>query len=121
MATAKTVTVLDNNVTLTAGAANHDSSVWDLADGYGGELHIKNTNGATGPTVAMQAQVWASPDNSNWYKFGGALIATLGNGVITSWSFPIPVGVKYLYVVSGSNTGQDTVVRVEGAEIVSIA
>jgi len=121
MATTKTVTVLDNNVTLTASAADHTSSVWTIDDGYGGELHIKITNGATGPTVAAQAQVWASPDNSNWYKFGGALIATLGNGVITSWCIPIPIGVKYAEVISGSNTVQDVVLRVEGAEVVSIA
>jgi hypothetical protein len=121
MATTKTVTVLDNNVTLTAAAGNHTSSTWDLADGYGGELHIKNTNGATGPTVAAQAQVWVSPDNSNFYKFGGVLIATLGNNVVTSWSFPIPAGVKYCYVISGSNTGQNTTLRVEGSEVTAIA
>lgn len=121
MASTKVVTVLDNNVTLTAAAGDHTSDVWTIDDGYGGELHIKVTNGATGPTVAAQAQVWVSPDNSNWYKFGGALIATLGNNVVTSWSFPIPIGVKYLKVISGSNTGQNVVVRVEGSEVTAIA
>jgi len=121
MATTKTGTVLDNNVTLTAGAGDHTSSVWDLADGYGGELHIKVTNGATGPTLAAQAQIWVSPDNSNFYKLGGALIASLGNAVVTSWSVLVPIGVKYLKVISGSNTGQDVTLRVEGAEVVAIS
>ena len=121
MASTKVVTVLDNNVTLTAAAGDHTSGVWTLDDGYGAELYIKVTNGATGPTVAAQAQIWASPDNSNYYKFGGALIATLGNNVITSWSIPIPIGVEYLKVISGSNTGQNVVIRVEGSEVTAIS
>jgi len=121
LAATKIVTVLDNNVTLTAGAGDHTSSVWTVDDGYGGELYIKITNGATGPTIAAVAQVWASPDNSNWYKFGGALGSTLGNGIITSWSIPIPIGVEYLKVISGSNTGQDVVIRVEGSEVTAIS
>lgn len=68
MAATKVVTVLDNNTTLTAGGADHDSDVWTLDDGYGALLDIKITNGATGPTVAAQAQIYVSPDNSNWYK-----------------------------------------------------
>lgn len=121
MASTKAVTVLDNNVTLTASAADHTSGVWTVDDGYGGQLHIKITNGATGPTVAAQAQIWVSPDNSNWYKFGGALIAQLGNAVVTSWSISIPTGVEYVEVISGSNTGQDVVIRVEGSEVTALA
>lgn len=121
MASTKTVTVLDNNVTLTAGGADHDSNVWDLADGYGGTLHIKITNGATGPTIAAQALVQVSPDNSNFYRFGGALIATLGNNVVTSWSIAIPPGIKYAKVTSGSNTGQNCTIRVEGSELAAIS
>jgi hypothetical protein len=121
MASTKVVTVLDNNVTLTAGGANHDSNVWDLSTGYGGELHIKHTNGATGPTIASQSQIQGSPDNSNWYNFGGALIATLGNNVVSSWNVQIPIGVKYLKVTSGSNTGQNVTLRVEGAQVTAIS
>ena len=121
MATTKVVTVLDNNVTLTASAGDHTSTVADLADGYGATLSIKITNGATGPTVAARAQIWTSPDNSNFYKFGGALIATLGNAVITSWGgIPIPIGVKYLEVISGSNTGQNVTIRVEISEVTAV-
>jgi hypothetical protein len=120
MASTKVITVLDDNVTLTAGAGDHTSGVWTIDDGYGGELYIKITNGATGPTVAAQAQIWASPDNSNYYKIGGALISTLGNSIVTSWSIPIPIGIEYIKVVSGSNTGQNVTIRVEGSEVTAI-
>ncbi len=121
MTTTKVVNVLDDNVTLVASAGNHDSSVGDLQDGYGGLLHIKITNGATGPTVAAQAQVQTSPDNSNWYNFGGAMQSTLGNAVVTSWAVPIPIGVKYLKVVSGSNTGQNVTIRCSITEVTEVA
>lgn len=121
MSTTKVVTVLDNDVTLTAGEADHDSSAADLQDGYGALLQIKVTNGATGPTLAAQAQIQTSPDNTNWYKFGGALIATLGNGIITSWGIPIPIGVKYLKVTSGSNTGQNVTIRVSVTEVTEVS
>ena len=120
MASTKVVTVLDDNVTLTAAAGDHTSGVWTIDDGYGGELYIKITNGATGPTIAAQAQIWASPDNSNYYKIGGALISTLGNAIVTSWSIPIPIGIEYIKIISGSNTGQDVVIRVEGSEVTAI-
>jgi len=120
LASTKVVTVLDDNVTLTAAAGDHTSGVWTIDDGYGGELYIKITNGATGPTIAAQAQIWASPDNSNYYKIGGALISTLGNAIVTSWSIPIPIGIEYIKIISGSNTGQDVVIRVEGSEVTAI-
>jgi hypothetical protein len=120
MASTKVVTVLDDGVTLTASAGDHTSGVWTIDDGYGGELYIKITNGATGPTVAAQAQIWASPDNSNYYKIGGILISTLGNAIVTSWSIPIPIGIEYVKIISGSNTGQNVVIRVEGSEVTAI-
>jgi len=121
MVTTKVVSVLDNNVTLTAAAANHTSGNWDLQDGYGGKLGLKVTNGATGPTLAAQCQIQVSGDNTNWYNLGGALISTLGNNVVTSWVVMVPIGAKYLQVISGSNTGQDVVLRVAGVEISEIS
>jgi len=121
MATTKAVTVLDNNTTLTAGAADHASSIWTLDDGYGAELYVKFTNGSTGPTVAAEAQVWASPDNSNWYEFGGVIQGTTTNSDVVSWSMQIPIGVEYIKVVSGSNTDQNVTIRVEGSEVTAIS
>ena len=121
MASTKVVSVLDNDVTLTAGAGDHTSSIWTIDDGYGGELYIKITNGGTGPTIAAEVQVEVSPDNSNWYKLPGPLISSLGNGIVSSWPVPINAATKYVKTVSGSNTGQDVVIRVEGSEITALS
>jgi hypothetical protein len=121
MATTKVVTVLADNVTLTAGAADYTSSVLDLQDGYQAGLGIKITNGTTGPTVAAIAQVWWSADNSNWYKQGGAYGSALGNNVVSSWPAPLPVYAKYAKVTAGSNTGQNVTLRVEGIELSEVS
>lgn len=121
MPATKAIDVLDNDVTLTAGAGDHTSTATsNLTTAYGATLHVKITNGATGPTVAAQSQVWAGPDNSHFYKLGGPLIATLGNSVITSWSIPIPIGVQYVNTISGSNTTQNVTIRVEVSKVTGI-
>jgi len=108
----RAVTVLDDNVTLTAGAGNHTSGLWTkVGTNTDAMLNIKITNGATGPTVAAQAQVQTSPDNSNWFNRGGALVAALGNAVVSSWSIAIGANDNYIQVVSGSNTVQNVVIR----------
>jgi len=121
MAATKVTTVLDNSITLTAGSGNHTSSVWDVHTGYGGTLNIKITNGATGPTVAAQSQVQVSEDNSNWYNLGGALVASVTNSAVTSWTINIPIGVQYVQVISGSNTGQNVTLRVEGSLVTALS
>ena len=103
MATNKPVTVLDNNVTLTAGAGDHTSSIWTITDGYNAAINVKVTNGATGPTIAATWQIWTSPDNSNWYLFGGEVGTALGNNAISSiGSIDLRIGTKYAKVVSGT-------------------
>lgn len=123
MSSMKGVNVLDNNVTLIAGAGvtGNTSTVWQLLTGYGGNLYLKNTNGATGPILAAQSQVWGSPDGTNWYKIGGAILWALGNAVVSSLIIPIPIGLKYVEVISGGNTGQDTMFRAEGVEVTAIS
>lgn len=113
--------VLADNVTLTAGAADYTSSVLDLQDGYFAGLGIKITNGATGPTVAAAAQVWWSFDNSNWYKLGGAYGAQTTNNGVYSWPVPLPSWAKYVKVTAGSNTGQNVTLRVEGLEVSEVS
>lgn len=120
MATTKVVTVLMNDVSVSA-AGTATSTTLDLQDGYGAALAIKITNGATGPTETANAQVWASPDNTVFYKFGGAMQAQLGNNVVTSWTVPIPMTIKYLYVIVTGNTGQAVVARVSGTEVTEVA
>jgi hypothetical protein len=120
MASTKVVTVLHNNVTLTAGAGNTTSSSVNLDDGYGAQLHVKLTNGATAPTVPAQTQVQVSPDDSNWYDFGGPLKGGTANSGVYSWSLDIPMGVEYVRCVSGSNTGQNVTARAELSEVTAV-
>ncbi|MCK5611826.1 hypothetical protein KAR91_58695 [Candidatus Pacearchaeota archaeon] len=121
MASTKVVTVLDNDVTLTAGAGDHTSDTWTVNDGYGGELYIKITNGGTGPTIAAQVLVQTSPDNSNWYNLTGPIESLLGNSIVSMWTIPIAAAAQHIKVISGSNTGQDVVIRVEGSEITALS
>jgi hypothetical protein len=108
------VVVLDDNVTLTAGAGDHTSSVWTKTDtNTDAMLLIKLTNGATGPTVAAQSQVQVSADNSNYFNYGGPISPGTANNATVSQSVPLSANVNYAKVVSGSNTVQNVTVRVE--------
>lgn len=121
MATTKTTTIVWDNVVLTAGAGDTTGAAVDLTDGYGAVVDVKLTNGATGPTVAAQVQIETSPDNSNWYEFGGALVGSTANNGVAPWgSIEIPIGTKYLRPIAGSNTGQDVTVRVEVTEVEAV-
>ena len=110
--------VMDDNVTLTAGAANHESTVWQLSrDDYVTSsklVFVKLTNGATAPTAAAQAQVMGSRDGTNYYNYGGPLVGNTDNNGSESQIITVPGGVEYIKVVSGGNTGQEVTVRWEG-------
>jgi hypothetical protein len=120
MASSKTVTVVRNNVTMTAGAGDSTSSSTDLTDGYGATALVKLTNGGTGPTVAAQVQIQVSGDDSNYYDYGGPLVGNTDNSGVESWAIDIPASVEYVQFVSGSNTGQDVTLRVEVNELSKI-
>ena len=120
MASTKIVTAIWNAQTLTAGAGDTTSTAVVLDDGYGAQLHVKLTNGATGPTVAAQVQIQVSADNSEWYKFGPALKGLTSNSGIESWSIEVPIGVEYLRLVGGSNTGQNVTVEADISEVTAL-
>ena len=122
MAATKTLTVIHNNVTLTASAADTTSSAVNLTDGYGAVIDVKLTNGGTGPTVPAQTQIEVSEDGSNWYEFGGPLIGSTGNSAVVSYGgVEIPPSIQYVRTVSGSNTGQDVTLRVECSELSALS
>lgn len=111
MAFAKTRTSIFDGQVLTAGAAATTSSVIDMSTYRAAALNVKLTNGATGPTVAAQVQIEVSADNSTWYKFGGPIAGQTGNNAVHSLGgIEIPVAVKYLRLVAGSNTGQNVTI-----------
>jgi hypothetical protein len=121
MASTKTARVLESGLTLTAGAGDDTGAALDLTDSYGGELHLKITNGGTGPTVAGQIQIQTSADNSEWYDYAGPMVATTGNSEITSWNVDIPMGVMYLRTVQGSNTGQNVTCDIDFGEVEAVS
>ena len=112
MAESKTRTAILAGVTMTAGSGNVSTVGPDLTSGCGASLSIKITNGSTGPTVAAQAQVQVA-NNYNagsptlWVNYGGPLVATLGNNVVTSWTVELYEGWAAVQIVSGSNTVQN--------------
>ena len=121
MASTKTFTAIWNSQTLTAGAGDTTSSAQTIDDGYGAALHIKLTNGGTGPTVAAQVQIEVSGDNSEWYEFGGPLVGSTANSAVVSWGgIEIPIGVEYLRLVAGSNTGQNVTVDADISEVTAV-
>lgn len=120
MATTKAVTVLHNDESVAAGGADETSAAWDLSDGYGGMIYVEIANGATGPTVAGQCQLRASPDDSTYYDWGGPMVGNTDNDGVETWSIEVPPGIEYIKAVIGSNTGQAVTFRVEGSEITAV-
>lgn len=121
MASTKAVIAIWSGQTLTAGAGDTTSSVVTLDDGYGAALHVKLTNGATGPTVAAQVQIQVSADNSEWYNFGPVLKGVTSNNGVAQWGgIEIPMGVEYLRLVAGSNTAQNVTVDADISEVTAL-
>lgn len=102
---AKTATEIWNAVAQAAGGTTTGDSQ-DLSDAEAAELHLRITNGATGPTLPAQVQIETSPDGSDWYDYGGPLKGKTANAGISEWTVPIDRGVKYARVVGSGNTGQ---------------
>lgn len=120
MATTKANTSIWAANTLTASAADETSASVNLVDGYGGQLHIVITNGATGPTVAAQVKVQISPDDSAWYDYAGPFEAQSANNGVYYFAPEVGVGVMYVRLVAGSNTGQDVTITASVAEVTAV-
>ena len=120
MAATKAVTAMENGLTLTAGAGDDTGTAVTLDDGYGAQISLKLTNGATGPTIAAQIQIQASQDNSEWYKFGLPLVGNTDNNGVESWSLAVPIGVEYIRTVQGSNTGQNVTCDIDLSEVTAV-
>lgn len=122
MAATKAVTAIFSGEAFVAGESHAASNVVTLDDGYGAALHVKITNGATGPTVPLSLQIQVSADNSEFYDFGGPLQGlTANNGVISWGGIEIPIGVEYLRLISAvTNTGQNVTVDADISEVTAV-
>lgn len=107
---------------MTAGAGNVTSTIVDINTGYGAQLDISITNGATGPTIAGQVQIVVYNDTSHTLQvnFGGALVGSTANSAVTSWSVDLPIGVCSVAVISGSNTAQNCTLNVDISNVTAI-
>lgn len=88
----------------TAGSTT-TGSVIDLRTAYGALVTIRIANGATGPTVAAQANVYTSSDNTTFYLLQ-SFVAPVTNSVSTDWALDIPAAAMYVRIDVTGNTAQ---------------
>ena len=122
MAATKARTSIWAAQTLTAGAGNTTSASQNLSTGYGAQVDIRLTNGATGPTVAAQVQIQVANDSAGtlWTNFGGALVGSTSNSAVSQWSVEIPFAVAAVQLVAGSNTGQNVTVDADISVVTAV-
>ncbi len=122
MAATKARTSIWSAQSLTAGAGDTTSSAVDLSGGYGAQVDIKLTNGATGPTIPAQVQIQVAADTSGtlYVNFGQPLKGPTANSAVASWSVALPIGVNRLRLVAGSNTGQAVVVDADVSNVTGL-
>lgn len=126
MAATKVRTSIWSSQTLTASSSNTNSSWIDLSAGYGAQVDIKLTNGATGPTVPAQVQIQVANDYNAGSptlitNFGGAFIGSTANSDVTYASATIPFPVAALRLVAGSNTGQNVTVDADISNVTAVS
>ena len=115
----KTLRTLQASASNTAGSTTTGTAL-DLTTKFGGLATLKVTNGGTGPTVACDAILEVSGDNSTWYEYSRATAGTANSG---AYVFPveIPIGIMYLRSKFTGNTGQSVTVEAYFQEATSIA
>lgn len=112
MASTNVRTSILSGITMTAGAGNVTTTfTTGLSTGYGANLSVRLTNGATGPTIAGQVTVQFANDAAGTlpvtvYTLSGL---TSNNGV-QGWSIQVPMGIGEVIIISGSNTGQNVTI-----------
>lgn len=111
MALTKGNTVVANNTTLTASAADTTSANQDVSGSYQTIVHVQFTNGATGPTVAAQTRVQVSEDGTNYYDLT-TLKGSTTNSDVVAYHIDIHPAVSNVRFISGSNTGQNVTLRI---------
>jgi hypothetical protein len=112
MALNKAATVVHDDATLTAGAADTVSATQTLTGAYQSTVRVRLTNGATGPTVAAKCKVQvAEADVAAKFMTLATVYGTTGNADVVEAVIGLPDTAQYLRLVSGSNTGQNVTLR----------
>jgi hypothetical protein len=115
----KTARVLQTSSS-NAAAATTTGTALDLTTKFGGLATLTITNGGTGPTIACDAVLEVSRDNTNWTEFSRQ---TAGVAISTVYTFNIDVPISVMYVRSKftGNTGQAVTVAGTFMEVTTIA
>lgn len=111
-------TIISAGTSNTAGSTTTGTAI-DLTTKYGGLCTIKITNGGSGPTVAAQANVYTSGDNSN-FKLLASFVASTTAAAVAEWAVDIPPGVMYMRVDVTGNTVQAVTCEAFLQELTSI-
>jgi len=120
MASVKTVRNIFDAQVIVAATPTTGTAV-DVADGFGGVLNARITNGATAPTVAGFLTIEASHDNVKFYHLFGPLQGpTANNGVETWGGLPFDIGIKHLRAIADGNDDQTVTVEVYATEVESL-
>ena len=117
--------ILSDSIAITAGTAlgTEDPSfvLWNPSrDHTSSVVLVRITNGATGPTVGLTAQVQFSPDSSgsDWWSLGTTVVGGTANDEIVERQIPVGSPYPRFRVIAGGNTGQDVTILVKGIKVV---
>lgn len=115
----KTARVLQTSGSNSAGSTTTGTGL-DLTTKFGGFATLVVTNGGTGPTIACDAILETSGDNTNWREFTRQ---TAGVTASTPYVFnvEVPVGVMYLRSKFTGNTAQAVTVEAYFQEVSGVA
>ena len=105
MAATKSLSTIIAAATSNTAAGTTTGTVVDLTTKYGALITVKLTNGGTAPTIAANAYVYTSGDNTNFkllMKLGGD--TTISS--VNEWSIDIPASAMYCRVDIKDNTVQ---------------
>lgn len=100
--------------TLTAGAANQETTPVNLTGKYGALVTVRITNGATGPTVAASCSVLLACDAAGtvYGEYASFTAGTANNAVYTK-AFSIPIGCGAIKLSAGGNTVQNVTITAD--------
>lgn len=80
-------------------------------------VHLKFTNGATGPSTPAKVEIQASPDNTNFYTVQQNITGGTGANEVVSYTILTFAAVQYLRLVwTHGIGGNDVTARGEISE-----
>ena len=116
----KTSVVVENNITMTAGAASVTSPSTSVSGSYHTICHIQFTNGTAGPTVAPFVTVQTSEVSGGTYVNVVTVNGDTTASSVSERDVVLDDAVENVQFVYGGNTGQNVTLRIVVEEITGI-